>query len=540
MTEFIRTPDGNFADLASFPFDPNYHLWQDLRVHYLDEGPRDGPVMLLVHGMPTWSYLYRDMIPGLVAAGYRCIAPDHLGFGRSDKPTDPHWYTIARHTEVLTSLMSGLELSDVTLVCQDWGGPIGLAQAMTMPERFSRIVIMNTWLHHEGYGYSDAVRSWNQNWHPGGLFDRERPDVALLPLLTAGLAGPDVLLPALVGGTAPELVGRAADEYRGYSAPFAGLPDAAFNGLRRFPLSIPFDDYDSGDGASDFLSNEYPLVRYAEEHGLDVSYVTDVTVDQHPSVLLQHRALLSLGHDETWSLNERRAAATAVSKGVNIVFFGAASVLRHVRMEPSALGPDRLEVDYRDATEDPLDGHGDPLEVTGNTWASPPASWSEVPLVGELYSGYLKAGAAVPFVVFDSSSWVFRGTGLHDGSALPGLIESDVDHLAPSGEAASDLQVLGHSPIPLTDIYTNQGTWGTVTYSDMTYYTDPTSKAGVLDTGDNNWINSLTPCPAGTADCPAGQVAAITGNILRLVGSGPAGHFQPSVPNVASVTPPGS
>jgi hypothetical protein len=74
----------------------------------------------------------------------------------------------------------------------------------------------------------------------------------------------------------------------------------------------------------------------------------------------------------------------------------------------------------------------------------------------------------------------------------------------------------------------------------MTYYTDPTSKAGVLDTGDNNWINSLTPCPAGTADCPAGQVAAITGNILRLVGSGPAGHFQPSVPNVASVTPPGS
>ena len=298
--------------------------------------------------------------------------------------------------------------------------------------------------------------------------------------------------------------------------------------------------YDSGDGASDFLSNEYPLVRYAEEHGLDVSYVTDVTVDQHPSVLLQHRALLSLGHDETWSLNERRAAATAVSKGVNIVFFGAASVLRHVRMEPSALGPDRLEVDYRDATEDPLDGHGDPLEVTGNTWASPPASWSEVPLVGELYSGYLKAGAAVPFVVFDSSSWVFRGTGLHDGSALPGLIESDVDHLAPSGEAASDLQVLGHSPIPLADIYTNQGTWGTVTYSDMTYYTDPASKAGVLDTGDNNWINSLTPCPAGTADCPAGQVAAITGNILRLVGSGPAGHFQPSVPNVASVTPPGS
>ena len=190
------------------------------------------------------------MIPGLIAAGYRFIAPDHLGFGRSDKPTDPHWYTIARHTEVLTSVVTGLGLTDVTLVCQDWGGPIGIAQAVTMPERFSRIVIMNTWLHHQGYEYSDAIRAWNQNWHQGGLFDQERPDVALLPLLTAGLAGPDVIFPALVDGVAPEFVGRAAEEYRGYAAPFAGLPDAALNGLRRFPLSIPFDDFDSGDGAA--------------------------------------------------------------------------------------------------------------------------------------------------------------------------------------------------------------------------------------------------------------------------------------------------
>lgn len=250
MTDFIRTPDENFADLVSFPYGPNYHAWQDLRVHYVDEGPRDGPVMLLLHGMPTWAYLYRDMIPGLVAAGYRCIAPDHLGFGRSDKPTDPHWYTIARHTEVLTSLITGIDLTDVTLVVQDWGGPIGLAQAVTMPERFSRLVIMNTWLHHEGYEYSEGIRNWSRNWHEGGLFDRERPDVALLLVLSAGLAGPEVILPALVSGTAPDLTGAAADEYRGFSSPFAGLPDTAFNGLRRFPLSIPFDSYDNGNGAA--------------------------------------------------------------------------------------------------------------------------------------------------------------------------------------------------------------------------------------------------------------------------------------------------
>ena len=139
MTEFVRTAEKNFADLPGFPYEPNYHGWQDLRMHYVDEGPKDAPVMLLLHGMPTWSYLYRDMIPELVAAGYRCIAPDHLGFGRSDKPTDIHWYTIARHTEILTSLIVDLDLQHVTLACQDWGGPTGLAQAATMPERFDHL-----------------------------------------------------------------------------------------------------------------------------------------------------------------------------------------------------------------------------------------------------------------------------------------------------------------------------------------------------------------------------------------------------------------
>ena len=85
MTDFMRTPDENFADLSDFPYAPRYHTWQDLRLHYVDEGPRDAPVMLLLHGMPTWAYLYRDMIPLLVDAGYRCIAPDHMGFGRGLK-----------------------------------------------------------------------------------------------------------------------------------------------------------------------------------------------------------------------------------------------------------------------------------------------------------------------------------------------------------------------------------------------------------------------------------------------------------------------
>ncbi|MCH1555091.1 MAG: alpha/beta fold hydrolase, partial [Pseudomonadales bacterium] len=253
MTEFARTPDVNFEDLDDFQYEAHFHQWQDMRVHYLDEGPRDGPVMLLCHGMPTWSYLYRHMIPALVEAGYRCIAPDHLGFGKSDKPLDLHWYTIARHTEVLSSLVVNLDLNNITLVCQDWGGPTGLAQAAMMPERFSRLCIMNTWLHHEGYEYSEGIRNWNQSWHPGGRFDLTCPDIGLLLVLSAGLAGPEIIFPALAEGRSPALSGEAALVYRGFSAPYRGLPDAAFNGYRRFPRSIPMDSFDNGNAAAQAL-----------------------------------------------------------------------------------------------------------------------------------------------------------------------------------------------------------------------------------------------------------------------------------------------
>lgn len=250
MTEFIRTPDQNFSAIEDFSYVPNYHTWQDMRMHYVDEGPRDGPVMLLLHGMPTWAYLYRDVIPVLVNAGYRCIAPDHLGFGRSDKPTDFNWYTIARHVEVLTSLIKALDLKNITLVCQDWGGPTGLAQSVYMPERFERLCIMNTWLHHTEYEYSAAIKNWIASWHEGGRFHRKQPDVGLLLVLSAGFAGPEVVFPALMNGTPPELEGKALENYKGFSAPYNGLPDEAFNGYRKFPLSIPLNSYDNGNAAA--------------------------------------------------------------------------------------------------------------------------------------------------------------------------------------------------------------------------------------------------------------------------------------------------
>ena len=174
--DFLRTPDENFEGLADFPYQPHYLDIDGLRMHYIDEGPADGPVVLMMHGMPTWSYLYRNMIKLMVAKGYRCIAPDHIGFGRSDKVTDPAWYNIARHIANTKRLIESLDLRNIMVMVQDWGGPTGLAQVAAMPERFSRVVIMNTWLHHEGYEYTEGIRQWIEQWTPGGLFETNVPD----------------------------------------------------------------------------------------------------------------------------------------------------------------------------------------------------------------------------------------------------------------------------------------------------------------------------------------------------------------------------
>ena len=296
----------------------------------------------------------------------------------------------------------------------------------------------------------------------------------------------------------------------------------------------------TGLGASDFLGDEYPLVRFMEQHGLDAAYVTDVTVSQHPSIVLHHKVVLSLGHDETWTTSERDAVQTGLAHGVNLAFMGAAPLVRHARLQSSPIGPDREEVDYRTSTEDPLNGTGHTSTVTGNTFATPPVSAAPTSLIGGEYSGYVATSAApLPFVVYDASSWIFKGTGLQNGSQIPDVIRSDIEHVNPTA-APTDLQVLGHSPVPLTSAYTNQGQWGGDTYSDMTYYTDPTSHAGVFESGTVSWISRLTICTPAPGPCPAHAVARITGNLLRLFGQGPAGASQPSVANWAQVTPAGS
>ena len=244
----FRTPDERFDGLPEFPFEPHYievpsGLGAPLRMHYLDEGVGDRGTILMVHGMPTWSYLYRRMLPPLVAAGFRCVVPDHIGFGKSDKVLDDEWYTIERHTRNLDYLIAALDLSGLTLVCQDWGGPIGLHQAVVGPDRFVRLCIMNTWLHHEGFEYTPAIRRWQSLWQPGG---------AMAVVQGCGLVMQTFVSNFPRGREEPLSPLQA---FHAYEAPF---PDQASKaGPRRFPVSIPIETRSTGNAAvqaKDFAS----------------------------------------------------------------------------------------------------------------------------------------------------------------------------------------------------------------------------------------------------------------------------------------------
>lgn len=230
MENVFRTPDSAFEGLVDFPYSPNYLEWDGLRTHYIDEGPKDAPVALLLHGEPTWSYLYRKMIPPLLAAGYRCVAPDHIGFGRSDKVTDDSWYVIDRHIERLSAFIERLDLQQITPFMQDWGGPIGLINAVAMPERISRLVILNTWLHHDGYEYSPAIKAWrsaatNRHW--------------------LAWVRHDLPVGAIVRRTSARPVADPAALERAYEAPYESSI-AAKAGARRFPWCIPFAEPEAG------------------------------------------------------------------------------------------------------------------------------------------------------------------------------------------------------------------------------------------------------------------------------------------------------
>ena len=213
--KIMRTPEECFANLPGYDFEPHYVEIHDdngtpIRIHHLDEGPRDAAPILLMHGNPTWAYLYRNMIPGLVDAGHRVIAVDLVGCGRSDKPAARDDYTLARHYDWMSKWLTALDLRHITLFCQDWGGTIGLYLVATFPERFARVVASNTGLP-LGEGESEFMKMWVGMMRDAAAFPWD--------MFAQGMSA-----------------NLSEDEIAAYRAPF---PSAEYEaGILRFPLLI--------------------------------------------------------------------------------------------------------------------------------------------------------------------------------------------------------------------------------------------------------------------------------------------------------------
>jgi haloalkane dehalogenase len=222
--EILRTPDERFNNLPNFDFAPQYVDIAGLRIHYVDEGPRMAAPVLMLHGEPSWSYLYRKMIPIITTAGHRAVAPDLAGFGRSDKPARREDYTYQFHVDVMTGLIKSLDLREITLVGQDWGGLIGLRIAAEHPDRFARIVVANTGLPTGDQPMTEGFLRWREysqtveNFHVGGIIKG-----------------------GCVNDPPPEVIAA-------YNAPF---PDDSYKaGARQFPLLVPIGPDDPASEAN--------------------------------------------------------------------------------------------------------------------------------------------------------------------------------------------------------------------------------------------------------------------------------------------------
>ena len=211
MTDAVRTPDELFEGLPGFPFAAHWRDWEGLRLAHIDEG--EGAPVIFLHGEPTWSFLWRKVLVPVREAGFRCLAPDLPGFGRSDKPTDPDWYTYDRHTEAFGALLEHLDLRGATLVVHDWGGPVGLRAAVEHPERIDRLVIMDS-------GLFTGHQHMSQAWNAFRDFV-ERTDDLPVGFLVRG---------ACLRDPGDEVVAA-------YEAPFPNTASKA--GARAFPLMLP-------------------------------------------------------------------------------------------------------------------------------------------------------------------------------------------------------------------------------------------------------------------------------------------------------------
>jgi len=284
--------------------------------------------------------------------------------------------------------------------------------------------------------------------------------------------------------------------------------------------TVSFDrPYALGDGAGDFLGLEYPLVSLVESLGLDVTYVTDIDLNQSPNPLVGHRAALSLGHDEYYSLVMRNALTDARDQGVNLAFLGANAIFRHIRLAQSPLGADRREIDYKSAREDPLAGK-DNADVTVD-WRDPPNNNPESQVIGNFYQCN---PVRADMVVADPGNWLFAGTGATQGERLPDVVGSEYDRYDPSVPGPANVEILTHSPLRCH---------GKADFADATYYT-AASGAGVFAAGTIDWVGHIdTHCQPDK--CAGRVLGKVMANLVTVFGAGPAGLVHPSDPAQSSV-----
>ncbi len=367
-----------------------------------------------------------------------------------------------------------------------------------------------------------AVAPWQPSltlpttgWPPGSYLlrlDASSGAQRYVPLVirSASVAGRVVLVQ-------PTTTFQAYNPWGGYNL-YQG-PDGSYATRARM---VSFDrPYATEDGAGGFFEEDQPLVSYAERLGLPLGYITSVDLDLNPHVLDGARATVSEAHDEYWSPAMRAAVTHARDRGVNLAFFGANAIYRKIRFEPSRLGRDRTEVNYKNPRQDPLYGR-DNARVTGN-WPDPPHAEPESSLTGQAYACI---GSRAPMVVTDPHGWIWAGSGAHQGTVVPGVVGLEFDAVKPPGPTPRPIEIFARSP---------EHCHGHAAEGDVTYYV-ARSGTGVFDAGTEGWSCGLPTvavatsfCPHQSAQPPAPQVIeTATRNILLAFSRGPAGREHPA------------
>ena len=389
------------------------------------------------------------------------------------------------------------------------GGPFAAAQQTTPAMDRETGVIECTW----SPSFDVAI---DESWVPGMYLFRVDSDdggSTFVPLVVLDDRPADVLVISAM------TTWQAYNEWGG-----AGLYAGPDGRLASRAKVVSFDRPYEHSGSGHFFGGEFELVQLVESMGFDVAYTTNLDLHARPTqTTYGYKVIISLAHDEYYSLEMRQALEAARAAGVNLMFLGANAIFRRIRLEPSSAGqPNRSMVNYRRASADPWYGRGDDARVTAE-WRDEPGRNPESALIGNFYESNPCEG---DMVISDASSWVFAGTGLANGDRLRGLVGNEYDRVTPEQPTPENIQVLCHSPLVVRDRQT---------FADMTYYTHGGNGAGVWATGTLWWERHLGPLCAGTDDAHTLEchVRRITANVLDVFARGPAGATHPSMSNLA-------